>query len=44
MRLRNPGGIEEAIQTVGQVQSELGNTASGPATQRLVTMIRWVDN
>jgi hypothetical protein len=29
MRLRNPGGIEEAIQTVGQVQSELGNTVSG---------------
>lgn len=44
MRLRNPGGIEEAIQAVGQVQSELDNTASGPATQRLVTMIRWVDN
>lgn len=44
MRLRNPGGIEAAIQTVSQVQGELGNTASGSATPRLVAMIRWIDN
>ena len=45
MRLKNPGGIEAAIATVGQVRGQLGNTRSGnSAADRKDSFLRWCDN
>ncbi len=45
MRLKNPGGVEGAIATVGQVRGQLGNARNGnSAADRKDSFLRWCDN
>lgn len=43
MRLKNPGGLEQAITTVKQVWDQLANTVTGDGAQRKDAFLRWCD-
>jgi hypothetical protein len=43
MRLRNPGGLEQAIATVRQVKGELMNTVAGDSARRKADFLAWFD-
>ena len=45
MRLKNPGRVEAAIATVGEVRGQLGNARNGnSAAGRKDSFLRWCDN
>jgi hypothetical protein len=44
MRLRNPGGLEQAIATVRQVKGELMNTVAGASARRKDDFLSWFDH
>jgi hypothetical protein len=44
MRLRNPGGLEQAIQTVRQVKGEFMNTLAGDSARRKDDFLSWFDH
>jgi hypothetical protein len=43
MRLKNPGGLEQAITTLKQVQDHLSDTVTGDSAQRKDAFLRWCD-
>jgi rRNA-processing protein FCF1 len=43
MRLRNPGGLDKAIETVKQVKDQLMNTVPGISAQRKDAFLAWCD-
>jgi hypothetical protein len=43
MQLRNPGGLEQAIETVKQVKGQLMSTVAGSSAQRKDAFLTWCD-